>query len=362
MSLKKKINHFWKAFEEKEANLRLAFAKDEHIVVVEEWKNYIKDEFALESAIVSDGEFFELSFFPEQDTTLQIIAQALKDFAPASLIDFWIINPFRQPMDDAVFHAYIPLDNREFDYQNFSVDLAVDHDSKMVQLIVKGEVFVFLEEHQKMEIADQFLRYFMGDLYYSAYVQNVECESVVKVELQPYDEVLLQELIDHEKMITNISLEQLFEVLVYLVEGLEWPTFHKLTEIYQAYKLEEEKISEDVREDMVLVTTIHPLLMQEHFQKETTRASMFFDLGGEFGYIYFENKHQKEQNALFRQQLAQQLDDLLYPHKIAKTMGGAIGLQYSYIEFAIFDRILFQKALIKMKERLSFEIQYQPYL
>ena len=33
-----------------------------------------------------------------------------------------------------------------------------------------------------------------------------------------------------------------------------------------------------------------------------------------------------------------EINDLLYPMSIARTMGGAIGMYYSYIDLAVFDR------------------------
>lgn len=362
MSVKTKIKHFWDRFEKEEAAIRLAFAKDEHIELVESIKSYAFDEFALNMDITSDGEFCELSFFPEQDATLQIIAQALKDFAPKSLVDFWIINAYRQPMDDKVFHAYLPMEGKEYDYRSFVVDMIVDEESKMVALQVKGECFAFLEEEQRKQVAEEFVRYFIGDLYTRAYVASIDTEVVAAVHPMPFDIEAVGEHMEEQRPYKNIAIDQLFELLAYLVDTYEWPTYQKLTEIYHAFKVSEDAIVENVRQDMVVISTIHAELVQEQLANATDLASGFFDLGGEFGYFYFENRHEGEHNAIFRQTLAKQLDELLYPLQVAKTIGGAIGLQYSYIDLAIFDRILFQKVLAKIQERLSIEIHYHSTL
>ncbi len=47
---------------------------------------------------------------------------------------------------------------------------------------------------------------------------------------------------------------------------------------------------------------------------------------------------------------------------IARTMGGAIGIYYSYIDVAIFDIDGFKIALEKLNEKLKFKIYYHPFL
>ena len=41
---------------------------------------------------------------------------------------------------------------------------------------------------------------------------------------------------------------------------------------------------------------------------------------------------------------------------IARTMGGAIGMYYSYIDLAVFDRDGFAIALEKINEKMKFKI------
>ena len=47
---------------------------------------------------------------------------------------------------------------------------------------------------------------------------------------------------------------------------------------------------------------------------------------------------------------------------IARTMGGAIGMYYSYIDLAVFDRDGFAIALEKINEKMKFKIYYHSFL
>ena len=55
----------------------------------------------------------------------------------------------------------------------------------------------------------------------------------------------------------------------------------------------------------------------------------FKDCGGEYGYFYYEKLYEDEKEALVRQQLEKEINELLYEMSIARTMGGAVGIYYS---------------------------------
>ena len=75
------------------------------------------------------------------------------------------------------------------------------------------------------------------------------------------------------------------------------------------------------------------------------------------GYIYDDEKE-----ALLRQQLEKQMNELLYDMSIARTMGGAVGVHYSYIDVAVFDVDGFDIVLEKIQEKMSFKLYYRSYL
>ena len=78
--------------------------------------------------------------------------------------------------------------------------------------------------------------------------------------------------------------------------------------------------------------------------------------------MYFEKLYEDEKEALVRQQLEKEINDLLYDISIARTMGGAVGVYYSYIDVAVFDIDGFKIALEKINEKMSFKIYYRSFL
>ena len=66
--------------------------------------------------------------------------------------------------------------------------------------------------------------------------------------------------------------------------------------------------------------------------------------------MFFVLLFEVEKEALVRQQLEKEINDLLYDMSIARTMGGAVGVYYSYIDVAVFDIDGFKIALEKINE------------
>ena len=138
--------------------------------------------------------------------------------------------------------------------------------------------------------------------------------------------------------------------------------YHDPLSIYTAYKLDEKPVSETLRNDRKLIVTTNAPLQEELMRKEDGMCRDFLALGGEYGFLYYEVLYEDEKEALVRQQLEKEINDLLYPMSIARTMGGAVGEYYSYIDIAVFDKDGFMIALEKINEHMNFKIYYKSFL
>lgn len=59
--------------------------------------------------------------------------------------------------------------------------------------------------------------------------------------------------------------------------------------------------------------------------------------------------------------MEKQIHELLYPLGIARTMGGAYGSKYAYIDVAVFDKDLFYQALEKINQQLPIQFTYRAF-
>ena len=84
---------------------------------------------------------------------------------------------------------------------------------------------------------------------------------------------------------------------------------------------------------------------------------------GEYGFVYFSNMFHNKEDALFRQSLSKQLDDQISKLNAGKVIGGAIGKSYSYIDWIVYDKTNFIKALESAKKQLnkSVELHYESF-
>ena len=129
-----------------------------------------------------------------------------------------------------------------------------------------------------------------------------------------------------------------------------------------AYKLDEKLPSETLRKDMKMIITTNPQLQEELLNQEYQSCKDMKERGAEYGYLFYEVLYEDEKEALLRQQLEKEINKLFYDMSLARTIGGAIGIHYSYIDVAVFDIDGFKIALEKLNEKLSFKIYYRSFL
>ena len=348
MNSKHRVQSFWSYFltiqEPLEAALR---AQDQH-----EYKHLLNDiNEHLKSVCgckleveLSETGFFEMTFATGGDKTAQLCSALLKKDAPKELSENWIINAFRPPLSERALNSYLQIQDKTVRGADFKVYYTIDDESKTVELKVYCEALLSLSDTQRENIVAYMLELFIGELELEARISRVE---------------ILEEESDEENV---CLLPNLYEDLCDIIVDQEWMEYHDPLSIYMAYKLDEKPVSETLRRDMKLIVTTNPQLQEGVLNKEYATCKDFADKGGEYGYLYYEKLYEDEKEALVRQQLEKEINDLLYPMSIARTMGGAIGIYYSYIDVAVFDRDGFGIALEKINEKMKFKIYYHSFL
>ncbi|MDF9824074.1 hypothetical protein M2475_000412 [Breznakia sp. PF5-3] len=345
MSIKKQVKRFWKVFLEEKNNLEKALAENNSGEINEIVKilNTYFEEFTNSSLEVGiSDDFYELTFHSGQDKNVQLICAVLKSFAPKALSDKWIINAYLPPLSEKALHTVLRIKEQEYHPEDFIVYYTIDDVNKSFHVEIYCDAFSVLDPNKANEIAVYMLQLFIGECALEAYIGNIE-------------------VIDAQKGGNYAILPEFYEVMLEIIDEKEWPEYNDPTTIYRVYQLQDEKIVDEVRKDMKMIFTVHPILISEVLNNEFVTYHEFYDYGGEFGYLYYKNNHGSDADALYRQQLEKKLNELLFPHGIAKSIGGAIGTNYSYIDLAIYDKEEFLKALDKINNHLSVELTYKAF-
>lgn len=348
MNLKQRVQEFWEYFISIQKDLENGLRdKEQHEVAhtIEDLNEHLTSVCGCKVEIeMSATDFFELTFTPGGNKTAQICCALLKKDAPTQLLDDWIINAFRQPLSEKAYNSVLRIKDKEFSGSDFKVFYTINEESRTLDLKIYCEALKGMDENYREKMVVYMLELFIGELELEARISSIE-------------------IIDEPSEEENVCLlPNLYEDICDIIVDKEWVEYHDPLAIYMAYKLDEKPVNETLRKDMKLIVTTNPQLQEELLNDDFTTCKELIDKGGEYGYLYFEKLYNDEKEALVRQQLEKEMNDLLYDLSIARTMGGAIGIYYSYIDVAIFDIDAFEVALAKVNEKMKFQIYYQPFI
>lgn len=346
-TIKTKTKRFWQQFIKLQDELQDAL-KQQHQSKITELVRILNDELLSVAGCFlevegGDDDFFECTFISGEDKTAQILCAYIKKFAPDRVLDHWIINDCRQPLSEKGFQMRFDVRDLSYGVEDIMVSMHVLEEAQMVDLMVYCEGFEWQEENEKKTITAMLLEMMIGTLQLEAHINDFTCIDVMSEDEEWF------------------ALADLYERLLDLVESKKWPEFKDPTQIYRAYKLEKEEISDSVHHDKLLITTCHPELFVEIMNEQRLILDNFNRLGGEYGALVYEHEGVNENLAHQKKQLERELNDLLYSLGLARCIGGALGMHYCYIDVAVFDRNDFKQALLKINEKLPINLVYFPY-
>ncbi|MEG0313970.1 MAG: hypothetical protein RR646_01765 [Erysipelotrichaceae bacterium] len=347
MNIKQKVSYFWKEFLAIRTNIEEALDNDNQDAL----KDIINDlNFELETItacqiLVEKGEvgLYELCFDPGYNKSSQYICALICKFMPIALKSSWLVCPYLAPLTQRAKNTVIKLSNAEYQGSDFIIYYTIDDINKCLHIQVYSEALQKMNDNEKDEIVNRLLLLYVGQLELEARIASVEIIDVKS---------------DNENAIT---LDNLFEEICDLIVDKDWVDYDDPTYIYFAYKLDQDVISDNIHEDIYLQTTSYPHLFEERNDKLHDIYDKFEKLGGEFGYIYYEHTQSKEEIAIFRRNLEKQFNSVAYDLGIARSIGGALGSKYCYIDIAVFDKYELLGLINKMNELLEFKISYISY-
>lgn len=345
MTIRKQVNRFWKVFLNEKKNLEKALLKQDHEEVKEIKKildMYFEELCNCSLEIDEEDEIFEITFLPEQEKNAQLICTLLKDMAPMEVRANWVIHAALPPLSNKALNTLLRIKNQEYSADNFIVYYDIDTNNHCLNVEIYCDAFNEMEPNKAMEIAVYMLQLNIGEVALEAYINHID-------------------ILDARKSGNSSLLSHFYEMLLDIIEEQHWSEYKDAVSIYRAYKLDEAKTKDEVRKDMKMILTVHPLLIGEVLNEEYFTYHQFFDFGGEFGYVYYEHANHEAADAYVRQQLEKKLNELLYPLGVARSIGGAIGTKYAYIDLAIFDKEAFMKVLPKINNKLSVKLNYHSF-
>lgn len=347
MSIKSNALAFWKYFLKNQKEIESALESQDKDKI-KTWNDKLGEE-CLKVAgcylsIEREDDFNLLTFEPMRDKTSQIICVYLKKFAPKALVDTWIIFDCIPPLCDKINHYRFNIDEKDYSIHDIEIGFIETpkvKDSFSVSLVC--EAFENMNDNEKDILGETYVQNVLGDLVLNSYVEKIECI--------PYK----------REDVKYVPMIQGYDEIIDFMELHNYKTYSDCTQIYTVYKLDEENVSDEVFDDRILISTIHPMNFIEVMNNERRSLNQITRLQGEVGYLILSIDEFNESVATQKRVLEKELNDLLYDLGIARVTGSGIAKKRVYFEVFIFDKEEFKKAIVKVVSKLNLPITYLAY-
>ena len=348
MSVKTNVQNFWKHFTKNQETIEQCLVNQDY-----ETLSPVLQELQDEANRISGCSFFiedaidplEMTFDPGPNKTSQYIARLLAQSAPQTVRKKWIINDHLVALSQKAIEAQIKIKEEVYTVPDFHVFYTPQENQTFACLVYCPGFRLIDNTENKKEMSMYLLELALGQAYYEAYMGTIDFID------QPDPGMKFCNIIDFYDVISDI------------VEKNKWKTYQSPLDIYSVFQPREEAGHESVRKDMKFIFTTHPLLIEESLGKGQDVLLDLRSKDGEFGYMYYANPFQGKENALFRQELAKKLDTMVSAQHVGAVVGGAIGTEYSYIDWIIYDEKEFYQMFETIKKQFNdkIELQYQSF-
>ncbi len=339
MSCLDQIHAFWKKFEEKEELIKTTLLEKDFQVldpIIVDLDDYVYQISGCHFFVETTVDDFEMTFDTGPNKTSQLIAQNIKDCAPQSIRKHWIINDCLPPLSQKAIQAEVQIKDQLYYLNDFFVFYEVDSKNQMIQCKLYNPSYHLIDNtERKKEMSMYLIELSIGQCAYEAYISNIDY------------------LDSPDNTLQFCNLMDFYEDIMKQVDHYNWKEYASPLDIFSVYQPIQDFAHDSLRKDMKYIFTKHPLLIEDSLEEKQDTMSDFRAKGGEFGYLYYSNMFQSQQDASFRQELSKKLEEEFKPTHVAHVIGGAIGKSYSYIDWVVYDKDQFEKLLKETKKNFK---------
>lgn len=251
----------------------------------------------------------------------QIGPQLLAEFWQSRAVEIprWIFHASRQPADaENLRDMAIGLgDELSVDAEQFLIQTTVDEEAEKIDIVAWHPVFEGIDEEHHGQILFLFLDEALGEFGTQTWIGEIEIEPITSED----NTCLLPDLPD---FIQSVNAQHQWEK-------------HSPVETFTGYQTEEQH--DGPRGDTVVGTTCVPYLIFEYLQSGGfLEEDPLAGTGAEFVYIAIESSVFPEGGEVdVRGEIEDRIDETLRAESCGRSLGGAMGINESYIEFLLFD-------------------------
>lgn len=343
MSALIKGNQFWKHFEQQEATIRQCLINQDYetlFPIVEALDEEVYENFGTHFFVENTYGEFEATFDTGPNKTCQYLGNMLVRLAPNGITKKWILHETLPPLSQKAIQAQVQIKDGVYTLSDFYAFYEVDDNSQTVSVKIYCPAFSLIDNDENKRLMSLYLlELALGQKEYEAYISNVTYLD------QP------------DRNLKFCELMAFYDTLCDMAEEKGWKFYDSALDIYSVYQPYQDFAHDSLRKDMKIIFTTNPLLIETTLEKQ---GDVLLDMEakqGEYGFIYYSNPYNNQQDAIYRQTLTKQFSDMFEKYPVARVIGGAMGKSYSYIDVAIFDRQEFDKLFARIQKQLRDNVK-----
>jgi len=234
----------------------------------------------------------------------------------APVLPGWTFYAFRQP--GSIEGAMIQIGERSFKAIEFWITPQVNLENECVDITVWHPLFDSLPEKDRWTILFLYVDEALGERGTQEFIGQIK--------------------INDQSLAQAIPLQELLPFVTAAREEQGWKSYLP-GEIYTSYKIDEENRHDEYpRGDIIVGTTGHLPLINAYAKAEGQWADPLANTGADYVFVSFDSSFLPrggEANA--RGEIEDALEEVLKAHQSGNVLGGAYGINHTYIDLILFD-------------------------
>lgn len=339
-TFKLRIEEFWKKFQVKEIELyQMIQSQDDPEAIMSRMQELLDVAF--------DSVYFELSLqekkceiilTPEGNRVKWILYYYWMKMAPAELAVRWSFYAAKPPVAEPLPVSFNMYDIEVTD-TDFAIYAEVNRSSSVIDLFVYAPKFDSCNEQQKYTILYVLLEHYLGEVNLMEYIGDI---------------TFVTEKEEQGVLVDAISL------LSFLNEHIDknkWLSIDKPTDCYSTYTMDPvEEDTLDLREDVIAGNSSCIPVINEYYNDDPTAFRFAMENGVLIGFFYYDNTRFTPQTSVaFREEMTEKLIESTKGMHIVDVIGGATGLDYSYLDVIVYDFDAFRPIAKELLEIYDFD-------
>lgn len=339
-TFKLRVEEFWKKFQLKELELyQMIRSQDDPEAIMSRIQELLDVAF--------DSVYFELSenedkceiiLTPEGNRVKWILYHYWVQLAPEDLKTRWNFYAAKPPVSEALPVSFSMYDIEVSD-TDFEIYAEVNRPSSVLDLFVCAPKFETCTDQQKYSILYVLLEHYLGEVNLMEYVGNITFVDKAHEEGTPVDAVSLLTFLQNH------------------IDKNKWLSIEKPTECYSTYTMDPvEEDTLDLREDVIAGNSSCIPVINEYYNDDPTVFRQAMENGVLIGFFYYDNTRFTPQTSVaFREEMTEKLLESTKGMNIVDVIGGATGLDYSYLDVIVYDFDAFRPIAKELLEIYDFD-------